>query len=325
MKIAVLNFGRAKAQTMGYLEEAIKAVEAAGAEVELIQMANKNIGRCLGCGACSGGVAKGKTNAPFCILKDDLREVAEKVLDADGILVGAPVYVLAPPGQFFDFVHRFGVAADKSVMMVRDAQRRRDGQEPIDPRFLKKQWVGFISVGGCPFHHWVSFGLPGMNTFAFPTNMKVVGAIDIHGAWGEPRQEYFKEQCRLLGENLVASIGQEDKKIRYIGRPGHCPACHGDIFSVIPGTRKLECPVCGITGELDIVDGELQVSFTEDAIFHSRMNLGGIIDHCVELHGNEDPIVMEMFGDKTWVKPRNFGEEMKEAMAFEKEVLENGI
>ena len=100
---------------------------------------------------------------------------------------------------------------------------------------------------------------------------------------------------------------------------------HGDIFSVIPGTRKLECPVCGITGELDIVDGELQVSFTEDAIFHSRMNLGGIIDHCVELHGNEDPIVMEMFGDKTWVKPRNFGEEMKEAMAFEKEVLENGI
>ena len=310
MKIVALNFGRPKGQTVYFLNSAIEAAQAAGAEVELIQMMNKKIERCKGCGACSCAVAKGKANAPFCILKDDLREVAEKVLDADAILLAAPVYVLAPPGQFFDFVHRFCVCADQAVMVLREEERKREGKEHIDPRFLKKQWIGLISLGGCPFHHWVSFGLPGLNTFTFSTNMKVVGAVDIHSAYGDtPRVAYFREECKKLGEHLVQSVGKKNEEIEYLGRPGYCPVCHGDIFSVIPGTRKLECPVCGITGELETVDGEPVVHFTEEAIFHSRLNRGGIIDHAMELHGNSE-VAKDLYGDLAWSKPRNFAEEM---------------
>ena len=307
MKIVALNFGRIHQQTQDFLEVAIQAATEKGADVELIQMVNKKIERCKGCGACSGGVKRRTSDAPFCVIKDDLREIVEKCLDADALLVACPVYVLAPPGQFFDFVHRFGVAADKAVMVLREEQRKRDGYRSIDQRFLKKQWVGFISVGGCPFHHWVSFGLPSMNTLAFPTTMKVVGAVDIHGVRGsEERRELFSKQCKALGENLVASVGKQDEEVKWAGRKGFCPACHGDIFRVIPRTTKLECPICGITGELMIhEDGQPEVVFTDDAIFHSRMNSGGVIDHCVELHGNEE-YCMELYGDKTWVTPRVF-------------------
>ena len=70
MKIVALNFGRAKAQTMSYLDHAIRAAEAAGAEVEVIQMINKDIGRCMSCGACSGGAFCGGRVAAVSLVKD---------------------------------------------------------------------------------------------------------------------------------------------------------------------------------------------------------------------------------------------------------------
>lgn len=73
MKITALNFGLPNKETAYYLTEAVEAAKAAGAEVSVIEMSGKKIDRCMGCGACSGGVETGKTNAPFCILRDDLR------------------------------------------------------------------------------------------------------------------------------------------------------------------------------------------------------------------------------------------------------------
>ena len=310
MKITALNFGLPDKTTSGYLREAVTAAEATGAEVTVIEMSDKHIGRCIGCGACSGGVEKVKTNAPFCVIKDDLRAVAEMLLDADGILVAAPVCYLGPTGQFLDFIHRFCVAADKSVMELRQYQRERRGQPFLDPRFLKQQWVGLISVGEGLDDYGVSFGLANMTLCTFSTNMKLVGGVDICGEMTPERTADFKAQCRDLGTALTASIHAPESKVAYVGKMGHCPVCHGDTFSLIPGTKRAECPVCGITGALSLQDGEVVVYYTEDETFHSRLNHGGIIDHCVELHGN-DEFCMEFFGDQTWVTPRNFMEEVK--------------
>ena len=314
MKITALNFGLPDKKTAGYLSEAVNAARAAGAEVSVIEMSDKHIGRCLGCGSCSGGVEKGKNNAPFCILKDDLRAIAEELLDGDGILVAAPVCYMGPNGQLMDFIHRFCVAADKSVMELRQYQREKRGEESIDPRFLKQQWVGVISVGEGLSDYGTVFGISTMKIFTFSTNMKLVGGVDISGEMTADRTAAFKAQCSELGASMVKAIGTPEADITYVGAKGHCPVCHGNMFTMIPGTKKAECPVCGITGELRLQEGEVVIDYTDDAVFHSRLNHGGIIDHCVELHGAEEYCV-ELFGDLAWAKPRNMMEEVKQWIA----------
>ena len=309
MKITALNFGLPGKEVAGYLSEAVSAAGAAGAEVSVIEMSDKKINRCMGCGACSNGVRDGKTNAPFCILKDDLRAIAEAYMDADGILVAAPVTYLGPSGQLMDFIHRVCVAADKSVMELREYQRHKRREPPIDPRFLKQQWVGLISVGEGLDDSEVTFGLPVMKLMSFSSTMKHVGGVDIHGEMTEEKKEGFKAQCRELGNALANAIASADASPAYIGHQGHCPVCHGDTFTLIPGTCQAECPVCGITGTLSLKDGKVVIDYPEGTAFHSRINKGGVIDHCMELHGAEEYCV-ELWGDLAWTKPRNLKEEI---------------
>ena len=314
MNVIALNFGSPDRLTAAFLAEAVSAAKEAGADVTVIEMSDKKINRCLGCGACSDNVKDGKSNAPSCILKDDLKPITEAYMNADGILVAAPVCYLGPSGQLMDFVHRVCVAADKAVMNLREYQRQKKGEPSVDPRFLKQQWIGLISVGERMDEHAVSFGLPVMRTMAFSATLKHVGSLNIHGEMAPEEISEYKEKCRQLGTAMANALKSPDSATPYVGHKGHCPICHGDTFTLIPGTNKAECPLCGITGTLSLNDGEVCINYPEEAVFHSRINHGGVIDHCVELHGFED-YCMELYADKTWVEPRNLKEDLKQWIA----------
>ena len=64
--------------------EALAAAREAGVETELFLVADKNIAPCDGCGACE------ENN--ICKIKDDMQELYQKLLEADGIIFGTPVY-----------------------------------------------------------------------------------------------------------------------------------------------------------------------------------------------------------------------------------------
>jgi multimeric flavodoxin WrbA len=66
------------------LKEALGAAKKAGAEVELFTVADKTIGPCLACNACR--------KAGICDQKDDMQPLYGKMLAADGIIFGTPVY-----------------------------------------------------------------------------------------------------------------------------------------------------------------------------------------------------------------------------------------
>jgi multimeric flavodoxin WrbA len=92
MKILGLSFSPHKnGNTVILLEEALKGAQQEGAEVELFSVADKNIKPCDGCRACS------KTGE--CIIKDDMQELYGKLLGADGIIFGTPVYFYSMTSQ----------------------------------------------------------------------------------------------------------------------------------------------------------------------------------------------------------------------------------
>ncbi len=80
------------------LAEMIGVFAAEGIETELIQVGAKQIRGCIACGKCD---ELGK-----CVFDDLVNEVAQKLADADGLVVGSPVYYGSPNGTVIAFLDR---------------------------------------------------------------------------------------------------------------------------------------------------------------------------------------------------------------------------
>ena len=91
------------------LEEMIKVFEEEGVETELIQVGIKEIRGCVACGSCS---LKGK-----CVFDDLVNEVAPKFEEADGLVVGSPVYYGSPNGNILSFMDRLFYSTEFSKQM----------------------------------------------------------------------------------------------------------------------------------------------------------------------------------------------------------------
>lgn len=80
------------------LERALRGAASAGAEVELIRLADYNISPCQACDLCS---RDGK-----CILKDDAAIIFEKILKADRVIMAAPIFAMGLNAQAKTLVDR---------------------------------------------------------------------------------------------------------------------------------------------------------------------------------------------------------------------------
>ena len=85
MKVLMVNGSpHAKGNTALALDEMKKIFEAEGVEVEQVHIGNKVIRGCVACGQC---LKKGK-----CVFNDIVNETAPIFEQADGLVVGTPVY-----------------------------------------------------------------------------------------------------------------------------------------------------------------------------------------------------------------------------------------
>ena len=80
------------------LEEMIRVFEQEGIETELIQVGSKNIRGCISCNKC--------TELGKCVFADAVNETAAKLAEADGLVVGSPVYYGSPNGTIISFMDR---------------------------------------------------------------------------------------------------------------------------------------------------------------------------------------------------------------------------
>jgi len=85
MKVLLINGSpKANGNTALALKEMIPVFEKEGIEVELYHIGNQVIRGCIGCGGCH--------KAGKCVFDDAVNEIAIKLREADGLVVGSPVY-----------------------------------------------------------------------------------------------------------------------------------------------------------------------------------------------------------------------------------------
>lgn len=101
MKIVVLMGSPRKKDSFSVckvIEDKINSV--CSTEFEYIYLRNMNIEDCKGCDQCF------KKGEQFCPIKDDVQQIREKLINADGIIFSSPVYAYQVTGSFKRLVDR---------------------------------------------------------------------------------------------------------------------------------------------------------------------------------------------------------------------------
>ena len=129
------------------LETALKQAEDTGkVATELVHLRDYKLTFCIGCDKCMRNIHKLQATVGYdvfpvpiegynCSIKDDMNVLHQKMVEADGIILMAPVYIASIPGQvktFIDrcrtFVHDFRLQ-DKVAMAMTVGFFRNAGQD----------------------------------------------------------------------------------------------------------------------------------------------------------------------------------------------------
>jgi len=92
MKILAISCSpRSNGNTVAILEEVLRGAQDEKADVDLYSVSGKTIQPCDGCWSC--------VNTGKCHIVDDMQELYDKIVKADGIIFGTPIYFWSMTGQ----------------------------------------------------------------------------------------------------------------------------------------------------------------------------------------------------------------------------------
>lgn len=106
MKVLLINGSpKSKGNTSLALAEMVKVFESEGVETELIHVGHRDIRGCIGCFKCF--------ELGHCVFKDIVNDTAPKFIEADGLVIGAPVYYSKPNATVLAFLDRLFASTNK--------------------------------------------------------------------------------------------------------------------------------------------------------------------------------------------------------------------
>ena len=172
---------RRKGNTETLVGEALEGSRSEGAEVELFSVAGKDIKPCDGCQTCVG--------TGRCHIKDDMQELYQKMIDADGIIFGMPIYF-------------YTMNAQAKIVMDRSYAIR-------NPTFkLANKAGGIIAVA-------TSIGLiEAIKDFYFYIAINHMLAADYVGAYASERGEVKDDQHYM---KMAWELGREIVQLAKLG------------------------------------------------------------------------------------------------------------
>ncbi|MBN2038873.1 MAG: flavodoxin family protein [Spirochaetes bacterium] len=181
MKILGLSGSpREDGNTVILLKEVFKGAEEEGAETELYSVAGKNLQPCRGCMTCQ---ETGK-----CTINDDVSKLFEKMLKADGIVFGVPVY-------FYNMTSQLKIIMDRSFSLN------------TPERSLANKVGGAVSAAG-------SFGMGNAlkDIYFYMVTRQIIPANYV-AAYGGPKgavkeMEKCMQAADMLGRQMARIIKQ---------------------------------------------------------------------------------------------------------------------
>lgn len=102
MKVIAINGSArgSKGNTQILLNTVGKVLQDNDIEFEIITLADKNLNPCKGCLGCAGKNA--------CVQDDDINEIYQELITADGIILGSPTYFGNVTSRMQMFIERIG-------------------------------------------------------------------------------------------------------------------------------------------------------------------------------------------------------------------------
>ncbi|WP_286974156.1 flavodoxin family protein [Acetomicrobium sp. UBA5826] len=168
-----------QSNTFKLMEETLNAIKLhfTDAEAEYINLSDKDIRYCIGCGLCHRNLLQ-------CPIKDDVSDILQKMLEADVIMFASPVYINHISAQLKALLDRSSPFIHCQML-------------------LGKYGAAFATSGGGP-HVMV---LDYLEDYMISCGVQYVG-----GASG-PMSEFdaLKERARSLGTQIVEAV-REGKK-----------------------------------------------------------------------------------------------------------------
>lgn len=149
MKVIILNGSpKAEGNTATALHEVEMVLNEQGIETEWIHVGQRQIHGCIACNKC--------WDTNVCCFGDIVNEISEKMDEADGLVIGSPVYFASPSGTMLSLLDRlFYSSLHKNWMMKVGASvaiARRGGatatMDVLNKYFLK------TSMPVVPSQYW---------------------------------------------------------------------------------------------------------------------------------------------------------------------------
>lgn len=205
-----------KGATEYAVQEALKAAQQIpGIEIDYWSVRGKKIGPCVHCDACI-------RKETMCIIKDDIQELEKKILEADGFIIGSPVYDMNISAQLTAVFNRLrpmylvhpGKLQNKVGACITTGGTRYGGQElaklPIINFFLMHEMLVSGGLGGCYIGGtiWSKDG-KAKGAKEDTTGMDTIKRLGLGVAEAVMVSKYGLEKWNWEKEGL--SIGQEEK------------------------------------------------------------------------------------------------------------------
>ena len=157
MKVLLINGSpRKDGNTAIALNEMIKVFESQGIETEILHIGGKDIRGCIACGKCR--------QLGHCVFDDIVVQASQKLAEADGLVVGSPVYYAAANGTVVSFMDRLFYSNSADLRMKVGAAvsvARRGGQTTTFDQLNKYFTISGMPVASGQYWNGVHGAAPG--------------------------------------------------------------------------------------------------------------------------------------------------------------------